>query len=66
MYGKSPGRFRFTLQDDVKFNHSIIIDIMYIHEKLVLHIVDEATRFNTACWLKSISAKATWDVLWML
>jgi hypothetical protein len=66
MYGKSPGRFRFTLRDEVEFNHSIIVDIMYINGKPVLHIVDEATRFNAACWLTSISAKATWDALRML
>ncbi|EED22642.1 conserved hypothetical protein [Talaromyces stipitatus ATCC 10500] len=65
-YGKSPGRFRFTLRDEVEFNHSIIVDIMYINGKPVLHIVDEATRFNAACWLTSISAKATWDALQML
>ncbi|EED20730.1 conserved hypothetical protein [Talaromyces stipitatus ATCC 10500] len=65
-HGRSPGRFRFTLQDDIEFNHSIIVDIMYINGKPVLHIVDEATRFNAACWLTSISAKATWDALRML
>ncbi|KAE8550702.1 hypothetical protein EYB25_003641 [Talaromyces marneffei] len=65
-YGRSPGRFRFTLRDEVEFNHSIIVDIMYINGKPVLHIVDEATRFNAACWLISISARATWDALRML
>lgn len=64
-YGKSPGRFRFTIRDDVSFNHSIIVDIMYIDGKPVLHIVDEATRFNAARWLPNISARTTWDVLRM-
>jgi hypothetical protein len=36
---------------------------MYINDKPVLHIVDEATRFNTARWLENISAKATWTTL---
>jgi hypothetical protein len=66
IHGKSPGRFRFTLRDDVNFNHSIIVDIMYINGKPVLHIVDEATRFNAAHWLDNISAKHTWDVLRMI
>lgn len=65
-HGRSPGRFRFTLQDDINFNHSIIVDIMYINGKPVLHVVDEATRFNAARWLDSISAKTTWDVLRMI
>jgi hypothetical protein len=63
IYGKSPGRFRFTLRDDISFNHSIIVDIMYINGNPVLHLVDEATRFNAARWLESISAKATWTAL---
>ncbi|KAL3702992.1 hypothetical protein TMatcc_010179 [Talaromyces marneffei ATCC 18224] len=63
IHGQSPGRFRFTLQDDVSFNHSIIVDIMYINGKPVLHVVDEATRFNAAHWLDNISAKATWTAL---
>ncbi|EED15482.1 conserved hypothetical protein [Talaromyces stipitatus ATCC 10500] len=63
IHGKSPGRFRFTLQDDIHFNHSIIVDIMYIDGKPVLHIIDEATRFNAARWLPNISSSATWDAL---
>jgi hypothetical protein len=65
-HGKSPGRFKFTLRDDVDFNHTIIVDIMYIDNKPVLHAVDEATRFNAARWLPNISAKTTWDTLRMM
>uniref|UniRef100_A0A093UYI9 Transposon Ty1-NL2 Gag-Pol polyprotein n=1 Tax=Talaromyces marneffei PM1 TaxID=1077442 RepID=A0A093UYI9_TALMA len=53
----------FKSMDDVSFNHSIIVDIMYINGKPVLHVVDEATRFNAAHWLDNISAKATWTTL---
>jgi hypothetical protein len=39
-------RFKFILRnDDVNFNYSIIIDIMYIDNHLILHVVDETTRF---------------------
>ncbi|SLM40545.1 hypothetical protein SS1G_12712 [Lasallia pustulata] len=62
-HGKLPGRFKFTLQDDVNFNYSIIVDIMYIDNSPILHIVDEATRFQAAKWLLNISAKHTWDIL---
>ena len=58
-HGKSPERFRFTLRDDVEFNYSIIVDIMYISGNPLLHIVDEATRFQAGRWLQNISAKHT-------
>lgn len=62
-YDKSPGRFRFTLRDDVDFNYNIIVDIMYISDSPLLHIVDKATQFQTGRWLRDISAKHTWDAL---
>jgi hypothetical protein len=66
IYGKSPGRFRFTIRDDVNFNHSIIVDVMYIESRTVLHIIDEATRYNAARWLSNLSTKTTWDTLRMM
>jgi hypothetical protein len=65
IHGKSLGRFRFTLRDDVNFNYNIIVDIMYISGAPLLHVVDEATRFQTGRWLQDMSAKNTWDVLRM-
>jgi hypothetical protein len=62
-HGSSPGRFKFKLRDEVNFNHSIIVDIMYIDNKPILHIVDEGTRFQAARWLNNISAKHVWDTL---
>ena len=62
-HGKSPGRFKFTLREDVQFNYSIIVDVMYIEGDPVLHIVDEGTRFQAARWLANISAKHTWETL---
>jgi len=62
-YGRSPGRFKFTLREDLDFNHSIYVDIMYINGSPVLHVIDEATRFQAARWLQNISAKHTWDML---
>ena len=64
-HGRSPGRFRFTLKDDVNYNYSIIVDIFYINGKPVLHIVDQATRFQAGGWLKNLTAKHTWEVLKM-
>lgn len=63
-HGRSPGRFKFTLRDaDIDFNHSIYVDIMYIDNRPVLHIIDEATRFQAARFLRDISTKTTWDAL---
>ena len=62
-HGRSPGRFSFTIKDDVDFNYHVVVDIMYIHSDPVLHIVDEATRFQAGRWLKDISARHIWDQL---
>jgi hypothetical protein len=47
-YAKSSGRFKFTLRDDVNFNYSVIVDVMYVENSLILHVIDEATRFQAA------------------
>jgi hypothetical protein len=62
-YSRSPGRFKFHLRDDVNFNYSIIVDVFYIQNQPVLHVIDEATRYQAGRWLKNISAKHTWDAL---
>ena len=62
-YGRSPGRFRFTLRDDVEFNYCIIVDIFYIDGRPVLHIIDEATRYQAGRWLKDVSSKTVWEAI---
>jgi hypothetical protein len=60
---KSSERFKFTLRNDVNFNFSIIMNIMYIENNLILHVVDETTRFQVVKWLQNIIAKHTWEML---
>jgi hypothetical protein len=36
---------------------------MYIDNNLILHVVDDVTRFQVAKWLQNISAKHIWDML---
>ena len=36
---------------------------MYIDGNPLLHIIDEATRYQAARWLQNLSAKHTWDTL---
>jgi hypothetical protein len=63
-HSRSPSRFRFQIQDeDIAFNHAIVVDVMYIDGKPVLHVVDQATRFQAARWLPDISAKTTWRAI---
>lgn len=64
MHGAAPSRFKFKLNDEYNFNYEVIIDIMYLDgNKPVLHVVDTATAFNAARFMKDITAKHTWDVL---
>ena len=62
--GKAPQRFKFTLKDpDVDFNYEVIVDVMYLEERPVLHVVDAATGFQAARFIKNVSAKETWEML---
>jgi len=61
-YGSKPRRFKITVgTDDLRFNQTVAVDIMYITQKKpVLHIVDEATHFNAACFLTKVSSEKVW------
>jgi hypothetical protein len=39
---------------------------MYLSGKPVLHVIDSATTFNGARFLQSMSAKDTWEAIWLL
>jgi hypothetical protein len=45
-HSKSLGRFCFILQDNIKFNYYIIVDIIYISGSPFLYIVDERICFQ--------------------
>jgi hypothetical protein len=45
-YAKSSERFKFILKNDVNFNYSIIVNVMYIENHLILHVIDEIIRFQ--------------------
>jgi hypothetical protein len=62
-YAKSSERFKFVFKNDVNFNYSIIVDVMYIWNHLILHVIDDVIRFQAAKWLQNISAKHIWDML---
>jgi hypothetical protein len=64
-YAKSSERFKSTLKNDANcnFNYSVIVDVMYIDNNFIVHVVDDVTRFQVARWLQSISARHIWDIL---
>lgn len=45
-HNKSLERFKFILRNNVHFNFIILIDIMYINNSSILHVINEATRFQ--------------------
>ena len=40
-------RFVFIIKNDVDFNFNLIVDIFYINNKSVFHVIDETIRFQT-------------------
>ncbi|KAI1819054.1 hypothetical protein F4861DRAFT_544296 [Xylaria intraflava] len=63
-YDPAPRRFKFSIKDDCNFNYEIIIDVVRIGGKQVLHVIDAATSFQAATFLKSMLARDTWEALW--
>ncbi len=56
-----PRRFKLTVgTDDLRFNHIVAMDVMYLNGRPVLHVVDEATHFGAALFLKNQSTKSIW------
>lgn len=62
-HGKSPMRFKFTIKNDTNFNHTVFVDVFYISGDPVLHLVDEATKFQAARWLNNMTAESTWNAI---
>ncbi|KAI0991702.1 hypothetical protein K3495_g16485, partial [Podosphaera aphanis] len=63
MNEKAPGRFKFSLKEKFDFNAEIIVDIMYLDGRNVLHVVDSATAFQAARFIKDLSAKTVWEAI---
>ncbi len=68
MHEKFSERFSFSIRNsDSEFNFNILMNILYIEikfedeNKLVLHLMNEITRFQVDRWLKNISARHVWD-----
>ena len=65
MYKKSPGRFKFTLKDNYKFNYLVIINIIYLNRKPILQVINSIIAFKAARFLKDILAYTAQDTLYI-
>ena len=63
-HASKPRRFKLTVgHNNARFNHVVAVDIMYINNKPILHVVDEATHFSSAQWLRKVSSSEVWKAL---
>ena len=46
-----------------RFNSSVFINIMYIDNKFVPHLVNNATYFSEACFLSGVSSETVWEAI---
>lgn len=60
LHSRAPHRFKFTLKDPINYNHTVELDLVKIGDRWVLHVVDEATGFHAAEFLKDQSAMEVW------
>lgn len=55
---------KFRLKNDVDLNHTIaFVDIFYIQNKPVLHVIYEETDYQAARWLPAVSEEQNWRAL---
>ena len=63
-HATAPRRFKLTVGcDDLRFNHVVAADIMYVKRKPILHMVDEATHFMAATFLRNHTSEQVWKGL---
>ncbi len=68
VHEKFSSRFNFTLKDDLEFNFNVIVNIFYLKIKIdvnksILHVMNEAIRFQVDKWLKNITIWHVWNQL---
>lgn len=66
---RAPRRFKLTVgMNEMRFNHTVQVDTMFIHNRPVCHLVDQATHFSAATFLRNQTTKTIWDCIskmWM-
>ena len=63
--GAKPRRFLFSIKDDItgEFNHIIEIDVCYLDDGNILHIICNGTGFQSGKFLSDMSAATAWRTL---
>jgi hypothetical protein len=59
-FSTRPIRFSVRTPDDIIFNQELLLDLIYIGQRPILHIVDRGTRFSAARFLPSSDAETIW------
>lgn len=54
-FAQNAPRVRVALRDDKDFYHTSHANIVYIDGNAVLHVINKATNFQLAKWLKDIT-----------
>lgn len=57
MNDAAPRQLKFNLKDNYNFNYKILVDIMYLNNCNILHVVDSFIAFQRARFLPLLSAK---------
>lgn len=61
MNAASPQRFKLTVgMEDLRFNYSVQVDTMFLHGLPVFHMVDAATHFCAASFLRTQATSYIW------
>lgn len=64
VHAAAPRRFKLTVgTEDLRFNHTLQVDTMFLTERPVLYMVDVATHFCAGTFLKSQCAKEIWTCI---
>ena len=61
VYAPRPLTFKVRFPDDIIFNKRISLDLMYLHGKPLLHIVDLGTNYFAARFLAAEDARTVWN-----
>jgi hypothetical protein len=67
-FGAKPFRFRVSLPDEVVFNHTVALDLLWLDSRAALHIVDLHTHYSAAGFLPGQSVDDVWHAflsLWV-
>jgi hypothetical protein len=55
-----PQAFQVAMPSGFTFNEEVALDIMYLEQSSVLHVVDTQTHFNSAIFLRGESVEMVW------